>query len=88
MIKYITLVMILLSVSMTGCSLFNKTCVEPPSIYCPAPYRPVLRYHDTSFTHEDNMKNFIYNSNDLVDYTLKLETTVKCYIDSTKGNIK
>jgi hypothetical protein len=65
---------IALLIGLMGCS---KSVTIQPEIYCPKPTRPVI------IKGVDD-KVLLRTVNDLVDYSLGLESTVKCYEDSLK----
>ncbi|MEI7635861.1 MAG: hypothetical protein WCJ37_01035 [Syntrophus sp. (in: bacteria)] len=70
----ITLLLIPGIIAISGCCPDKGIVIPPAKVNCPAPQRPVLAKTQTY-----DPKIFFTNFADLVEYSLILEGTVKCY---------
>ena len=73
--------MLCLSFSLTGCCLKQ---VPPSKIDCPAPLKPDMSIMGHKTPDQENMKLLLYNMNAIIEYSLKQESTIKCFQDSLK----
>lgn len=82
--RVLNYLMIFLIISIS--SSCSKNYVKPYEVYCPPPVKIVLTEADInkSLCDIDNIKIILNNFNDLIGYTKKLDSTIKCYEDSYK----
>lgn len=84
------LLLILLLLILIGCQTAgNNIIVEPQPVYCPQPPRPVLVELDGTkpISETTNLKSLLNTLADLVDYSLKLEAAVRCYVESQPKSV-
>ena len=83
---FISVIIVFFCLSLAGCAT-TKPCPPAPTIACPFPDKPVLKTLNVGKTlcAPDNVNTFLQNLKDTVEYSKKLEATVKCYEDSLKS---
>jgi len=85
MTKLLISSMICLSLLIGGCSHFCKqTTPDKVKVVCPDPMKPEMEYLSKDKTEEENMKIILYNLNEIIEYSLKQDSTIKCYKDNLK----
>jgi len=76
---------------MIGCSSRTVPIIPDRNIYCNSPLKPTLLSLDgNDICTKENIQKLLTNLNDLINYTLGLESTIKCFEESLKkdGEIK
>ncbi|MEN6463649.1 MAG: hypothetical protein ABFD62_00565 [Syntrophaceae bacterium] len=53
-------------------------------MYCPPPPRPTVQLLSKDASAQANIEQALRNANSIVDYTLKLESTLRCYEEALK----
>ena len=78
-------ILFLFLITLSSCS-WNTTVITPAKIYCPKPQRPILYELDKtlSFNDKKNVEILLRDLNEFSSSYQELESTVKCYEDSTK----
>lgn len=79
--------LILLTILLIGLTLSSCTkpiVVPPTEIYCPTPAKPSLSQLDNTkpLCDINNIKILLNDFNMVVDYSLKLEQVIDCYVKS------
>lgn len=74
---------------MIGCSSRIVPIVPDRSVYCNTPLRPILfTLEENEFCTKENIQKLLTNLNELINYTFGLESTIKCFEESLKKEVK
>lgn len=77
-------------IPLSNCKKCDPVIIPQQEIYCPKPEKPTLinLNNESDIYNNESIKILLNNLNNLVDYSLKQDETIKCYEKSNSKDKK